>query len=192
VKPAPKLGPTVVCVLNGIKQYTQPPGYIINAQGQCVAQQQTQVVCSGDQITIRDSNGIAIACQAQEQQQTQNNNQTVTVIVSPVVTPPVVTITYNSSCSAVLTQNKNNREVFLNGNNSTASGGGVSVTTINWTFTLNGAFIGSATGIQATTTLPDYNITYGWSGVVRFSDGHTGSCSGSIQTGAAPPPLPGG
>jgi len=99
--PTPVPAPKAICTINGVPQYVQPPNTIINVQGECVAQQQTQVVCQGNQTTIYNSQGIAVSCQDQQQQQTQNNNQTVNVTVDvpaqPCVAPNTVV---NGVCTA--------------------------------------------------------------------------------------------
>lgn len=148
------------------------------------------VVCQDNQITIRDSNGVAIACQSQQQQQTTTVNVPVTVVVT---TPPVVVttpaVTLSPTCSAVLTADKSNRVVSLTAGGTASNGS--TPTGASWVLSKNGAVVGTASGLSTTFAFADQLTTYNWTVVVQWSAG-SATCSGSIQTGAAPPPLPGG
>lgn len=199
-KPTPTPAPAAVCILNGVPQYTQPAGYIIGPNGVCVAVAVSvpTVNCESNQTPVTNSQGVVINCITNTNVNTNTNTATtgpVTVVVNPVVTPPpavVVTppaVTLSPACSAVLTADKSNRVVSLTAGGTASNGS--TPTGAGWTLSKNAAVVGTASGLSTTFTFADQLTTYNWTAVVQWSSG-SATCSGSIQTGAAPPPLPGG
>lgn len=213
--------PVVVCTINGVGYTTVPSGYTnvngicqvqtvsvncpagsVNVNGSCVAQgnqaalncQQSALAYPGATVNF---NSNTLTCTITQVNGTCSN---IVVIIgggSPTITqggncnnnPPPVVVTFSPTCSAVLTADKSNRVVSLTAggtasNSSTPTGAG-------WTLTKNGVVVGTPSGLSTSFTFADQLTTYNWTAVVQWSAG-SASCSGSIQTGAALPPLPGG